>query len=158
MDISSRLEFAATPKAVYTMMTDPAWLEDLVSRSEATSHGIDVAGSTTRVRTGLPVPEELARFAGSSLETEQVVEWGEAAADGSREGDLTVTAGKLPVDVKGHARLYPGGKGTIVDYTGNLTVRIPVLGKKVEQLAAPYLKGAIDAHQEAGDDWLASHA
>ncbi len=158
MDISSRLEFAATPKAVYLMMTDPAWLEDLISRSEATSHTVSVAGSTTRIEMALPAPKEVSRFAGNALKLVQTVEWADPAADDSRDGTLTVDSPGLPVDMHGQARMYPGGKGTIVDYSGALKVNIPLMGKKVEQMASPYIKDAIDSQQEAGDEWLASRA
>lgn len=158
MDISSRLEFAAAPGAVHQMMTTPAWLDDLVSRTDATEHTTTVAGDTTRVEMTVPAPAEVARFAGSGLRLVQEVQWGPAAADGSREGTLHVTSPGLPVDMTGHATLAPGGRGTVVEYTGQLTVNIPFVGKKVEQQAAPYVKDAIDAQQVAGDEWLAAHA
>lgn len=156
MEISSRLEFAAEPTRVYEMMTDRSWLEELVSRSEATSHQIDIAGPTTRVQMGLSVPDSMKKFAGATMTMVQTVTWGDAAADGSRQGTLVVEAPGMPVDCKGQARLYPGGKGTIVEYTGNLKVNIPFVGGQVEKAAAPYVKDAIDAQQVVGDQWLAA--
>ncbi|WP_420175397.1 DUF2505 domain-containing protein [Luteococcus sp. OSA5] len=156
MEITSRLDFPADPKTVYTMMTNKDWLEELVSRSEATSHTIDVAGTTTRIQMSLPAPQEVARFVGSALKLNQTIEWGEPAADDSREGTLVIEVPGMPVQMNGKARLYPGGKGTVVDYTGELKVNIPLMGKKVEQQAAPHIKDAIDAQQAAGDDWLAA--
>ncbi|MGO4955759.1 DUF2505 domain-containing protein [Luteococcus sp. Sow4_B9] len=158
MDINSRLEFAADPKTVHQMMTNKQWLEELVSRTDATSHTIDIAGDTTRIQMALPAPQDLARFAGSALKLNQTIQWGDAAADGSREGSLVIEVPGMPVHMNGRARLYPGGKGTVVDYTGDLTVNIPFMGKKIEQQAAPYVKDAIDAQQSAGDDWLAAHS
>ncbi|MEL4506061.1 DUF2505 domain-containing protein [Luteococcus sp. H138] len=157
MEISSRLDFEADPKTTYLMLTDKGWLEQLVSRSEATSHSIDIAGQTTRVEMTLPAPGEMARFVGSALKLNQVVTWGDPAADDSREGSLTIEVPGMPVKMDGTARLYPGGKGTIVDYQGELKVSIPLMGKKIEQQAAPYVKDAIDAQQEVGDEWLISH-
>lgn len=157
MDISSRLDFGADPTTVSTMMTDKAWLEQLVARSEPLSSSVQVAGANTVVQFQVAAPAEVSRFVGSSLELRQSVEWSPAAADGSREGTLVVEVPGMPVRMDGHARLYPGGRGTIVDYTGTLKVNIPLVGRKVEQQAAPYVKQAIDEQQAAGDEWLAAH-
>ncbi|MEL4357570.1 MULTISPECIES: DUF2505 domain-containing protein [unclassified Luteococcus] len=158
MEITSRLDFEADPKTVYLMMTDKGWLEELVSRSEATSHTIDVAGRTTRIEMSLPAPSEVARFVGSALKLNQTVEWDDAASDDSRTGRLTIQVPGMPVTMDGTARLYPGGRGTIVDYAGELKVNIPLMGKKIEQQAGPYIKDAIDAQQDAGEDWLAARS
>lgn len=156
MQISSRLDFEADPKTVYEMMTDKGWLTELVSRTGATSHTIDVAGPTTRIDMALPAPSEVSKFVGSALNLQQVIEWGPAAADGSREGTLAITVPGLPVTMDGRAEMRPGGRGTVVDYSGDFQVRIPLMGKKIEQQASPYVKQAIDAQQEAGDDWIAA--
>ena len=156
MQITSRLEFAADPKTVHLMMTDRGWLTELVGRSEATSHSIDIAGPTTRVEMALPAPQEIARFVGSALNVRQTVTWGDPAQDGSREGSLVVEVPGMPVTMNGSARMYPGGRGTVVDYSGDLKVNIPLMGKKIEQQAAPHVKDAIDTQQAVGDDWLAA--
>lgn len=158
MDISSRLDFAAEPATVYAMMTDHSFLEQLVEQAGATSHSIDIAGPRTRVEMKLPAPEQLRSFAGSGITAVQQVEWAEAAADGSRTGALEVSTPGLPVTAHGNARLQPGGRGTIVDYTGEVKVNIPLVGRRVEQQAAPFVKQAIDAQQQVGDEWLATHA
>lgn len=156
MQITSQLDFAADPAQTYLMMTDRSWLEELVSQSRATSHQIDIAGNTTRVVMDLPVPDQMRKFAGNSLTMVQTITWGEPAADGSREGTLKVEAQGLPVDCSGRARMYPGGRGTLVDYDGNLKVNIPFIGGQVEKMAAPQVTEAINAQQVVGDQWLAA--
>ena len=59
-----------------------------------------------------------------------------------------------PVTLKGRLQLAPGGRGTIVDLTGELKVAIPFLGKKLEQSAAPAVMAGFRTQQQVGDRWL----
>ena len=47
MDISTHLDFAAAPDAVFAMMTDQAYLEEVCVASESISYDASVSGSTT---------------------------------------------------------------------------------------------------------------
>lgn len=156
MQITSRLDFAADPAQTYLMMSDRRWLEEMVTHSKATEHQIDIAGNTIRITMELPAPDQLGKFAGSSLTMLQTVTWDEPAADGSRNGTLVIEAKGLPVDCSGRAFMHPGGKGTLVEYDGNLKVNIPFVGGQIEKLAAPYVTEAINAQQIVGDQWLAA--
>lgn len=157
MEISSRLDFEADPKTVYQMMTSPEWLDELAGRMDAVSHEVDVAGTTTRVQLVLNAPAEVRSLLGSTLAMNQEVTWSDAAADDSRDGTMQLEVPGKPATMGGTARLYPGGRGTVVDYHGEFKVNVPFMGKKIEQQAAPHVKRAIDAQQEAGDEWLESH-
>ena len=64
MDISTGLDFAATPEEVYAMMTDQAYLEEVCVASESISYDVSVTGSSTRTSRTLPSPESAARFTG----------------------------------------------------------------------------------------------
>jgi hypothetical protein len=63
----------------------------------------------------------------------------------------------MPADVVGTVTLAPGGRGSVLSYTGELTVRVPVLGPGLAKQAAPALLEALDVQQRVGDEWLASH-
>ena len=158
MQITGRNDFAADPTTVYEMFVDESFLTAVCQASEAVSHDVTIAGPTTRTVRELPTPDAAAKFAGSTLKVQEDVAWGEPAADGSRDGEITVTIPGLPVQMTGTARLAPGGRGTVIDYLGDLVVNLPFIGKKMEQAAAPALTEAIDLQQSVGDDWLASRA
>ncbi len=51
-------------------------------------------------------------------------------------------------------RLAPGGRGTTVRLTGELKVNVPLLGRKLEQSAAPAVLAGFRTQQRAGDRWL----
>jgi Protein of unknown function (DUF2505) len=155
MDISTGLDFAAEPHEVYAMMTDQAYLEEVCVASEALSYDASVNGASTRSSRTLPSPESAARFTGPRLTIVEEVEWGAAEADGSRTGVLGMTVVGQPVRLNGRMELRPGGRGTTVQLTGELKVAIPLLGRKMEESAAPAVLAGFRTQQRVGDRWLA---
>ncbi|WP_203567032.1 DUF2505 domain-containing protein [Aestuariimicrobium ganziense] len=158
MEITSHQSYAADPARVHAMMTDPAYLAEVCRRGGATSQTIDVQGDTTTVTMALPAPEQVRKFVGESLDVTQVVVWEPAAADGRREGTLDLTVKGMPVVMKGRATMAPAGATTEVNYLADLKVNIPLLGKKLEQAAAPSISRALQVQQQVGTDYLAERA
>ena len=155
MDISTGLDFAGTPQDVYVMMTDQGYLEQVCVASESLSYDASVNGSSTRTSRTLASPDSTARFTGPQLTVVEEVQWGQAEADGTRTGTLTMTVLGQPVRLIGQLRLRPGGRGTTVDLTGELKVAIPLLGRKMEESAAPAVLAGFRTQQRVGDRWLA---
>ena len=155
MDITTRLEFAATPPEVYAMLTDAQYLDEVCRATESSSYDVDVAGSTTTTTRSFPAPDAVARFVGGTLTVTEQTVWGEAAADGARTGDLEMTVKGQPVSMKGRLALAPSGAGTVVQLTGDLKVAIPLLGRKLEQSSAPAVLAGFSKQQEVGSRWLA---
>ena len=155
MDISTGLDFAATPQDVYAMMTDQAYLEEVCVASASVSYDASVNGSSTRTSRTLPSPESAARFTGPHLTVVEEVAWGQAGGDGARTGALTMTVVGQPVRLTGQLQLRPGGRGTTVDLTGELKVAIPLLGRKLEESSAPAVLAGFRTQQKVGDRWLA---
>ena len=155
MDITTRLEFAATPPEVYAMLTDARYLDEVCRATESSNHDVEVAGSTTRTTRSFPAPDAVARFVGGTLTVTEETVWGNAAADGARSGDLQMTVQGQPVTLKGRLALTPTGPGTVVELSGNLKVAIPLLGKKLEQSSAPAVLAGFQKQQEVGTRWLA---
>jgi hypothetical protein len=158
MDISSHLDFAAPPAEVYAMMTDQRYLEEVCEASDSISYNVRTAGSTTQTSRTLPAPESAARFTGPRLTVNDEIVWGELPPDGSGSGTVTMTVLGQPVTFKGGIRLSPGGRGSVVDIRGDLKVAIPLLGRKLEEAAAPAVMAAYRTQQEVGDRWLARSA
>ena len=155
MGISTGLDFAADAAAVFTMLTDQKYLEEVCVASESISYAVSVSGSSTHTSRTLRAPESVARFTGDQLTVIEDVTWGTASADGSRTGDLTMTILGQPVKLTGTLKLAPGGRGTAVELKGELKVAIPLLGRKLEQSAAPAVLAGFKTQQKVGDVWLA---
>jgi hypothetical protein len=156
MDLSSHLDFAAQPAAVYAMMTDQKYLDEVCVASGSLSHNVSVDGSTTRTSRTLHAPDSAARFTGPQLTVNEEVVWGGPSSDGSRSGTVTMTVLGQPVKFRGKIQLSAGGRGSVVDISGELKVAIPVLGKKLEESAAPAVTEGYKKQQEVGDRWLAT--
>jgi hypothetical protein len=156
MDLSSHLDFAAEPASVYAMMTDEKYLEEVCVASGSLSYHFSVGGSTTRTSRTLPAPDSAARFTGPQLTVDEEVLWGDPSSDGSRTGTVTMTVLGQPVRFRGKLELSAGGRGSVVDITGELKVAIPLLGRKLEESAAPAVTEGYKTQQEVGDRWLAT--
>ena len=158
MDISSHLDFAAPPAEVHAMMTDQRYLEEVCVASDSISYHVSAAGSTTQTSRTLPAPESAARFTGPQLTVNDEIVWGDPSSDGSRSGTVTMTVLGQPVTFKGGIRLSPGGRRSVVEVRGDLKVAIPLLGRKLEEAAAPAVMAGYRTQQEVGDRWLARSA
>ena len=137
------------------MMTDQAYLEEVCVASESLSYHVSVEGSTTRTSRTLPAPDSAARFTGPQLTINDEVGWGDPASNGSRSGAVTMTVLGQPVNFRGKVEVSPGGRGSVVDVTGELKVAIPLLGRRLEEAAAPAVMAGYRTQQEVGDRWLA---
>jgi hypothetical protein len=154
MDISTRLDFAAAPDQVYAMMTDQAYLEQVCVASESITYDASVSGSSTHSSRTLHAPESAARFTGSQLTVIEDLTWAAPSGDGSRMADITMTVLGQPVTLRGQLQMSPGGRGTVVALDGELKVAVPLLGKKLEQSAAPAVLAGFQTQQRVGDQWL----
>ena len=156
MNISSHLDFAARPVDVYAMITDQKYLEEVCVASGSLSYHVSVDGPTTRTSRTLPAPDSAARFTGPQLTVNDEIVWGAPSSDGSRTATVSMTVLGQPVTFKGNQQLSTGGRGSVVDVSGELKVAIPLLGRKLEESAAPAVMAGYRTQQEVGDRWLAS--
>lgn len=157
MDINARVEFAADPARTFEMLTTQEFLEEVCRTSEATSYTVVIDGSTTRTTRDLPAPDVAKKLTGPTLTVEEEIVWGEAGADGSRQGKVAVKVSGQPAKMDGDAKLIPGGAGTVVEVSGDLKVNVPLMGKKIEKMAAPMVIEGIEIQSVVGKKWLAEH-
>lgn len=157
MDITSRAEFTADPDRVHRMLLTKEYLDQVCVASHAVSYDCTVEGTTTRCRRELPAPDQAARFTGPTLTIVEEVAWGAADGDGRRTGQVSLTVPGQPMTMNGTVTLSPGGAGSVVELDADLKVNIPLLGKKLEQAAAPAVLEGLKVQEDVGRDWLATH-
>jgi uncharacterized protein YndB with AHSA1/START domain len=158
MDITSRLEFAAPPAQVYAMLTDQAYLEEVCVASHSVAYSASVEGNVTRTERTLPAPESAARFTGPHLVVHDETTWGPDQGDGSRRAEIRLTVAGQPVSMNATMSLAPDGSRSVVTLTGDLKAAIPLLGRKIEQSAAPAVMAGFRTQQQVGNDWLNRNA
>lgn len=159
MKITTRHVYSATPDRVIAMMADESWLSEVARRARAERWEVSVSDGTSHVVAEMAAPDQVRRFVGRTLRIELGITWGALGADGSSDGDIRVTVVGMPAKMAGRGRMTPltvdGQPGTAVDYTAEFTITVPLVGKSLEQAAAPYVQRVIDLQQRAGNDYLA---
>lgn len=155
MNIDTRAEFAAAPDKVFAMLTDKAFQEQVCEQSHASKHDVIVDGNNVKTSRDLPSPDAARPFVGATLTVVENVTWAEAADDGARSAVVTLSVPGQPVSFNGKYELAPGGLGSTLSFTGELKVNVPLLGKKLEQDAAPALLAGFTTQEKVGADWLA---
>ena len=150
MYLSASHVYSAPADVVFGMLNDPEFRR--YSAGFMGADEVEVIGE--RLVAVLEAPRDLRGLTGSSLTLEQVVSWHQAGPGGVRTGDLQVTLVGVPMSLSALVRLVPETDGTLVDYSGDLTIKIPIMGRFLEQQAAPFIVEALDAQHQAGIYWL----
>jgi len=153
MNIDTRAEFAADPDKVFAMLTDKAFQEQVCEQSYASDYEVNVDGNTVKTRRSLPSPDAARPFVGATLTVVENVTWADAAT-GNRTAAVTLSVPGQPVSFNGKYELTAGGPGSTLSFTGELKVNVPLLGKKLEQAAAPAVLAGFTTQEKVGADWL----
>jgi hypothetical protein len=162
MKISAIIDYAANPDEVIAMLADEEFQDHKCKATGALRHtvSIDVQGDRTIIASirDLPshhFPHFVRSMVGETLKVTETQDWGPSDADGVRHGTLTVEIHGAPVHLHGTLSLAPGGPGSVETIESDLKARIPFLGGRVEQAAAPAIQSAFRIEGETGAVWLA---
>ncbi|MDO5676661.1 MAG: DUF2505 domain-containing protein [Propionibacteriaceae bacterium] len=155
MDLDYTHSYAANPEQVVGLLRNPDFIADVARHAGATEHTVDITEEASTLTMSLPVPASIAKFVGSSLKMKQVFRFDAPRADGSIHGTVDVDVPGMPIDVNANAAMLPQPDGTTQGrYTGDLKVKIPLVGKKVEGQVEPYIKQAFAGLERRAADWL----
>ncbi len=81
--------------------------------------------------------------------------WGPLQGDHA-DGTLTGGSSSLPAKVAGTLALRPAGTGAKLTVKGSSTVKIPLIGGKIESLVNDMIKDIIDTETQETIDWVAA--
>jgi hypothetical protein len=158
MEFSARNSFACTVPQAFAMLTDAEFLRQVALASNPISCSVSVDGNHTKTERTLASVPPASAFTGPEVNLIDQLAWDEPSTDdggSQRTGAASVELAGLPLSLEGTVCLRPEGPGCVLEYSGELTVSIPVLGKKLETIAAPLLLKGIDFQQQVADTWLA---
>ena len=161
MELREVLDYDAPPDRVFAMLFDSAWRERVCAESRALRWDVRIEpsadGATITVVRVLParVPDVVKSMVGETIETVQTEQWGPAGADGSRRGDFHVQIKGQPATVTGEVRLQPHGAGTRETVVGDVRVKIPFIGKRIEPEIAKAIRAGIGVEHRLGVPYLA---
>ncbi len=157
MKYSHQLSYDATPDEVAAMLADPAFRQQVCAALDAERRDVSISGSgagmQVTVDQTLPstgVPSFAKKFVGEEIQIVQTESWSSAT-----RADLAVEIPGKPGHLKGAIDLAAEGAGTTETVSGEIKVKIPVVGGKLEQLIGHLLTEALRTENGVGRDWLA---
>jgi hypothetical protein len=171
MRFTHELSYDAAPDRVREMLGDPAFRERVCEAMHASRHTVSVDGATVVVDQTQPargIPSFAKRFVGDEIRIVQRETWSDAATasltleipgkPGTFEGTLTLAAGAAGAAGDGAAGAAgaagDGAAGTVESVTGEVRVRVPMVGGKLEGLVGDLFRTALQTEQRVGRAWL----
>lgn len=165
MQYRHEITYDAPAPAVYAMLLDPEF-QDRRSRLGNPEHAEAVVspgpgdGSTVTVtrRLAVDLPGFVQRLTGRTVTLDEELRWPDGAgADGARTGSLRAAIAGQPADVAGTLRVATASSDrTVVTMAADITVRVPLVGGKIERFVAEMLDKLMRAEQDLGRRWLAA--
>jgi hypothetical protein len=150
-------EYAASAADVATMLADPAFRKQVCQAQNATDADVrvDSTGATMTVvvdqtRRSDDIPAFAQKLVGDRIRLLQREQW-----SGPTEASLEVAIPGKPGELNGAISLTEDGDSVRETISGELVVRIPLLGAKLEKLISDLLHEALEVEQQVGRDWLA---
>ena len=96
------------------------------------------------------MPDFVKKLTGDTVKVKQTEKWSAPADDGSRRADVKVSIIGQPAEMLGTAVLESTGGGTSFTVSGDVTVKIPFIGKKIEPEVAKAIRGSLKNEVELG--------
>jgi len=164
MKISRAMRNEISAADVYEMSTTERFQEKKCQDAGALSWDVTVerrSDDTAVVKTKrkLPTvgfPSLLRKFVPSGVTSTETIAWGPASPDGSRVGRLSVDFHGAPASLKGTISIMAeGATASTVRVEAEFKAHVPLVGGKIEGIAAPIIIGVIDAEEATGKAWAA---
>ena len=159
MQFTQSVSYPGTVDEVVAMYLTPAYLERrfgqfVVEGSQAVSVEGDRVSFAGTVRPEL-IPAAAARFVKSDLRIAFTEEWTTNEAGASSRTSVTVDG--APVSVEATSTLTGTETGCTREVTGNVSVRVPLLGGRIEKEAVAHLGRVVEREQALATQWLEEH-
>lgn len=159
MQFTQSVSYPGTVDEVVTMCLTPDYLERrfgqfVVAGSSTVSVEGERVSFTGTVRPEL-IPSATSRFVKSDLRIAFSEEWTRDEAGASSRTSVAVDG--APVSVEAASTLAPNDQGCVRDVTGNVSVRVPLLGGRIEKEAVTRLGSIVEREEALAATWLAEH-
>jgi hypothetical protein len=153
MKLEHSVRYDAPIADVYAMLTDPAFREKATWAQGSISVDVEVDGPNVTIDMAqelTDIPSFAKPIAGEKTRAVQAEVWhdGEWA-------DFSVESPPMPIGIRGTRRLVADGDGTLDTFDGEARAKLPLVGKKIEQLISDRLRDGWDTEHGVGVAWLA---
>lgn len=151
--LSKQLTYDAPAEAVAAMLDDPAFREAVLERQHVLRGSVDIDGDVAtieQVRSADGIPSFARTFVGDEIVIVQTETWTSPTA-----ARIELAIPGKPGGAVGTLALSEVGGTTTETVDLAVTVRIPLVGGKIEAMIADMVKHAFDKEHEVGVEWLA---
>ncbi|MFL6090077.1 MAG: DUF2505 domain-containing protein [Aeromicrobium sp.] len=157
MKLKEVFAYPAGPAAVFDLIRDPAFrkkaAESTGGRDVAVTvepDGDDVTITVVRSQEAARIPDFIKSFVGETIRVKQVERWGAPDAEGNRKAAVKLSVQGQPAGMDGQATLTKDGRGSSFTMQGEVKVRVPFVGKKVEPFIAKVIEKSLRHDVDAG--------
>jgi len=157
MKFSHRLTYDAAPADVLAMLADPAFREKVCVAMRATRRDVSIDGAPESMKVVVDqtqpakgIPSFAKKFVGDEIQIVQHEQW-----KGGSGATLKVEIPGKPGALDGSIALSQNGSGTVEAVEGDIKVKIPMIGGKLEALIGDLLASALRTEERVGKAWLA---
>ena len=151
--ITMQLTYDASAEAVASMLGDQSFREAVLERQHVTRGSATIDGGEVileQVRSSGDLPSLVQKFVGDEIVIVQKETWTSPTS-----ADVTLSIPGKPGEAAGTFTLTETGGTTTELIDLDLSVRIPLVGGKVESLVAGLVREAFDREHKVGVEWLA---
>jgi hypothetical protein len=154
----------ATVEQSFASRVEQGVREQACRESGALSYEVSIeraadGGVRVGVRRVMPaqVPDMVRRFVGESITVDQVEQWSPPGPTGTRTATVQVTVQGQPASMTGSMVLAPTAEGCTELVTGEVTVAIPFLGRRIEPEIVKVIEAAVRIDHRVGQAWVSEH-
>ncbi len=151
--LTKHLTYDAPAAAVAAMLDDPAFREAVLERQQVLRGSVDIDGDVARieqVRSGDDIPSFARKFVGDEIVIVQTETW-----TSPTEAKVELAIPGKPGEAVGTLVLVESGGTTTETVALDVSVRIPLVGGKIETMIADMVGHALDREHQVGVEWLA---
>ena len=151
--LTKKLAYDAPAAAVAAMLDDPAFREAVLERQHVLRGSVDIDGDVVRieqVRSADDIPSFARTFVGDEITIVQTETWTSPTS-----ADVALAIPDKPGEAGGSLTLTESGGTTTETVDLQITVRLPLVGGKIETMIADMIGTALDREHAVGVEWLA---
>lgn len=149
--------YDAAPTDVFAMLTDPEWRRKVGEAQGVVSSEVTVTAEgddgrrvvIDQVQNTAGLPAIAKKIAGETTRAVVTEVW-----EGPASGTVEILAPGKPTRAVGTVRLEPDGAGTRHVTELDVTVKVPLVGGKLEQLMADNIEKGLEIERAVGVAWL----
>jgi hypothetical protein len=157
MRLTHTATFEASAADVYAMLTDTGFRERSARATGVVSADVSVEESggghvvtVDQVQPTDGVPSFARKFAGETTRAVQKETWSSPT-----RAELSVQTPGRPTEIRGTLTLEESGGTTTKTFDGEVKVKVPIIGGKLEALMAELVTQGMDTERDTGVAWLA---